>query len=39
MKYRKGILPTKLILETDGVTEVINEEQIESELNSIINCE
>lgn len=39
MKYRKGILPTKLILETDGVTEVIDEEQIESELNSIINCE
>lgn len=40
MKDRKGILPTKLILETDGVTEVINEEQIEYELNSIItNCE
>lgn len=39
MKYRKGILHTKLILETDGVTEVIDEEQIESELNSIINCE
>ena len=39
MKDRKGILHTKLILETDGVTEVIDEEQIESELNSIINCE
>lgn len=26
MKNRKGVLPTKLILETDGVTEVINEE-------------
>lgn len=39
MKDRKGILPTRLILETDGVTEVIDEEQIESELNSIINCE
>lgn len=39
IKDRKGILPTKLILGTDRVTEVINEEQIESELNSIINCE
>lgn len=39
MKDRKGILPTKQILGTDGFTTVINEEQIESELNSIINCE
>lgn len=38
MKDRKGILPTKQILGTDGFTAVINEEQIESELNSIINC-
>lgn len=38
MKDRKGILPTKQILGTDGFTTVINEEQIESELNSIINC-
>lgn len=39
MKDRKGVLPTKQILGTDGFTTVINEEQIESELNSIINCE
>lgn len=26
MKDRKGILPTRLILETDGATEVIDEE-------------
>lgn len=39
MNDRKGILPTKQILGTDGFTTVINEEQIESELNSIINCE
>ena len=39
MKDRKGILPTKQILGTEGFTTVINEEQIESELNSIINCE
>ena len=39
MKDRKGILPTKQILGTDGFTTVINEEQIELELNSIINCE
>lgn len=39
MKARKGVLPTKQILATDGFTTVIDEEQIESELNSIINCE
>ena len=39
MKARKGVLPTKQILGTDGFTTVIDEEQIESELNSIINCE
>ena len=39
MKVRKGVLPTKQVLATDGSTTVINEEQIESELNSIINCE
>lgn len=39
MKDREGILPTKQILGTDGFTTVIDEEQIESELNSIINCE
>lgn len=39
MRDRKGVLPTKQILGTDGFTTVINEEQIESELNSIINCE
>lgn len=40
MKDRKGILPTKQILGTDGgFTTVIDEGQIESELNSIINCE
>lgn len=39
MKSRKGVLPTKQILATDGFTTVIDEEQIESELNSIINCE
>lgn len=39
MKDRKGVLPTKQILGTEGFTTVINEEQIESELNSIINCE
>lgn len=39
IKDRKGVLPTKQILGTDGFTTVINEEQIESELNSIINCE
>ena len=39
MKDRKGVLPTKQILGTDGFTTVINEKQIESELNSIINCE
>lgn len=39
MKDRKGVLPTKQILGTDRSTTVINEEQIESELNSIINCE
>ena len=39
MKARKGILPTKQVLATDGFTTVIDEEQIESELNSIINCE
>lgn len=38
MKDRKGVLPTK-ILGIDGFTTVINEKQIESELNSIINCE
>ena len=39
MKARKGVLPTKEVLSTDGFTTVIDEEQIESELNSIINCE
>ena len=39
MKARKGVLPTKQILGTEGFTTVIDEEQIESELNSIINCE
>lgn len=39
MKDRKGVLPTKQILGTDGFTTVIDEKQIESELNSIINCE
>ena len=39
MKARKGVLPTKEVLATDGFTTVIDEEQIESELNSIINCE
>lgn len=41
MKDRKGILPTKQILGTDGgFTTVVDEGQIESELNSIINnCE
>lgn len=39
MKDRKGVLPTKQILGTEGFTTVIDEEQIESELNSIINCE
>ena len=39
MKARKGVLPTKQVLATDGFTTVIDEEQIESELNSIINCE
>lgn len=39
MKAHKGVLPTKQILGTDGFTTVIDEEQIESELNSIINCE
>lgn len=39
MKTRKGVLPTKQVLATDGFTTVIDEEQIESELNSIINCE
>ena len=39
MEDRKGILPTKQLLGTDGSTTVINEEQIEYELNSIINCE
>lgn len=38
MKARKGVLPTK-ILRTEGFTTVIDEEQIESVLNSIINCE
>lgn len=39
MKARKGVLPTKQLLATDGSTTVIDEEQIEYELNSIINCE
>lgn len=39
MKARKGVLPTKQIFGTEGFTTVIDEEQIESELNSIINCE
>lgn len=39
MKDRKGVLPTKQILGTNGFTTVIDEKQIESELNSIINCE
>ena len=39
MKTRKGVLPTKQVLATDGFTTVIDEKQIESELNSIINCE
>lgn len=43
MKDRKGVLPTKQVLTDMGLdkefTTVINEKQIESELNSIINCE
>ena len=40
MKDRKGVLPIKYIHGADErFTTVIDEEQIESELNSIINCE
>lgn len=39
MKDRKGVLPTRQILGAEGFTTVIDEGQIESELNSIINCE
>ena len=44
MKNRKGVLPTKQVLTDPGLdkefTTVINEEQIEYEVNSIItNCE
>lgn len=40
IKDRKGVLPTKYIHGTEGFTTVVDEKQIESELNSIINnCE
>lgn len=40
IKDREGVLPTKYIHGTEGFTTVVDEKQIESELNSIINnCE